>query len=64
MRAAPSAIDAGIQKNKQKKHDSGTTTVIISNEEMNDMMKIVEAPEDSEILLKGATKTVEKETNR
>ena len=33
--AAASAIDAGIQKNI---HGSGTTTLIISNEEMNDMV--------------------------
>ena len=46
--AAASAIDAGIQK---KIHGSGTTTLIISNEEMN-IMKIVQALEDSNILLK------------
>ena len=33
--AAASAIDAGIQK---KIHGSGTTTLIISNEEMNDVV--------------------------
>ena len=44
--AAASAIDAGIQK---KIHGSGTTTLIISNEEMNDIMKIVQALEDSNI---------------
>ena len=38
--AAASAIDAGIQK---KIHGSGTTTLIISNEEMNDIMKIFQA---------------------
>ena len=32
-----SAIDAGIQKQKRK-HGSGTTTLIISNKEMNDIM--------------------------
>ena len=53
--AAASAIDAGIQK---KIHGSGTTTLIISNEEMNDIMKIVQALEDSNILLKGVTKTM------
>ena len=52
--AAASAIDAGIQK---KTHGSGTATLIISNEEMNDIMKIVQALEDSNILLKGVTKT-------
>ena len=57
--AAASAIDAGIQK---KIHGSGTTTLIISNEEMNDIMKIVQALEDSNILLKGVTKTIEKES--
>ena len=36
--AAASTLDAGIQK---KIHGSGTTTLIISNEEMNDIMKIV-----------------------
>ena len=57
--AAASAIHAGIQK---KIHGSGTTTLIISNEEMNDIMKIVQALEDSNILLKGVTKTIKNET--
>ena len=52
-----SAIDAGIQK---KIHGSGTTTLIISNEEMNDIMKIVQTLEDSNILLKGVTKTIKR----
>ena len=54
--AAASAIDAAIQK---KIHGSGTTTLIISIEEMNDIMKIVQ---ESNILLKGITKTTENET--
>ena len=53
--ATTSAIDAGVQK---KIHGSGTTTLIISNEGMNEIMKIVQALEDSNILLKGVTKTV------
>ena len=57
--AAASAIDAGIQK---KIHDSETTTLIISNEEMNDITKIVQALADSNILLKGVTKTIKNET--
>ena len=57
--AAASAIDAGIQ---EKIHGSGTTTLIISNKEMNDIMKIVQALEDSNILLKGVTKTIKNET--
>ena len=57
--AAASAIDAGIQK---KIFCSGTATLIISNEEMNDIMKIAQALEDSNILLKGVTKTIKNET--
>ena len=53
---AASAIDAGIQK---KIHGSRTTTLIISNEGMNDILKIVQVLEDSNILLKGITKTIE-----
>ena len=52
--AAASAIGAGIQK---KIHGSGTTTLIISKKEVNDIMKIVQALEDSNIFLKGFTKT-------
>ena len=58
--AAASAIDAGIQK-KKKIHGSGNTTLIISNEKMNDIMKIIQALEDSDILLKGVTKTIKNE---
>ena len=57
--AAALAIDAWIQK---KIHGSGTTTLIISNEEMNDIMKIAQALEDSNILLKGVTKTIKNKT--
>ena len=46
----------------KKKHGSGTTTLIISNEEMNDIMKIVQALEDSNILLKGVTNTIKNKT--
>ena len=38
--AAASAIDVGIQQQKQI-HGARTTTLIISNEEMNNIMKIV-----------------------
>ena len=59
--AAASATDAGIQK---KIHGSGKTTLIILNEEMNDITKIVLTLEDSDILLKGVTKTTEDETKK
>ena len=53
------ASDGAIQK---KIHGSGTTTLINSNEEMNDITKIVQALEDLNVLLKGVTKTVKNET--
>ena len=57
--AAASAIDAEIPK---KIHGSGTTTLIISREKMNDIMKFVQALEYCNILLKGVTKTIKNET--
>ena len=57
--AAASAIDTGSQK---KIHGSWTTTLIISNEEMNDLMTLVQPFEHSNILLKGVTKTIKNET--
>ena len=66
LTAATYATDAGIQKkrkkekNKQEKLGSGATTLIISNEEINNI--IVQAFENSNILLKGVTKTVKNET--
>ena len=57
--AAVSAIDAWIQK---KMHTSETKTLIISNEEINDIMKTVQVLQDSDILLKGVTKTIKNET--
>ena len=59
LTAAASAADAGIHK---KILGSRNTTFIISNEEMNNIIKIVQALEDSNILLKGVTKTIENET--
>ena len=58
--AAGSVIDSRIQK--KKIHVFGTTTLIISKKEPNGIMKIVQALEDSNILLKGITKTIENET--
>ena len=61
LTAASSAIDAGIQKKTYS--GSGTTTLVISNEEMNDdIIKIVQALENSGILLKRVTKTIKNET--
>ena len=58
LTAAMSAIDGSIQK---KIHGSGVK-LIIEQEDMNDIMKIIEALENSGILLKGVAKTIENET--
>ena len=50
-----------MQEFKKKIHGSRTTTLIISNKEMNDIMKIVQALEDSNIVLKEVTKNETKE---
>ena len=60
LTAAASTADA-VYLHK-KIFGSGTITLIISNEEISDMIKIVQALEDSNILLKGITKTIKNET--
>ena len=54
LTASASAADAGIHK---KILGSGTTTLIISNDEMKDIITIVKSLEDSGLLLKGVGKT-------
>ena len=58
LTAAMSAIDGSIQK---KIHGSGVK-LIIEQEYINDIMKIIEALENFGILLKGISKTIENET--
>ena len=40
---------------------SGTTTLIISNDEMNDIIKIVKSLENSGVILKGVSETIQHE---
>ena len=56
--AAAAATDAAIH---EKIFGSGVTTVIISNEEINDIMKIVKSLEESALLIKGVSETVQNE---
>ena len=56
--ATASAIDPGIKK----KHGSGKAALIISSKEMNDIIKIIQTLEDSNILFKGVTETFKNET--
>ena len=58
LTAAMSAIDGSIQK---KIYGSGVK-LIIEQEDMNDIMKIIKALEKSGILLKGVSKTIKNET--
>ena len=58
LTAAMSAIYGSIQR---KIHGSGVK-IIIEQEDMNDIMKIIEALENSGILLKRVSKTIENET--
>ena len=56
--AALSAIDGSIKK---KMLGSGTTTLLISNDEMDHILKIVKSLEDSGVLLKGVSETIQHE---
>ena len=51
-------IDGSIKK---KMLGSGTTTLIISNDEMDDILKIVKPLENSGLLLKGVSETIQHE---
>ena len=59
LTAAESAADAGTHK---KILGSGNhATLIISNKDIKDLIKIVKSLEDSGLLLKGVTKSVQNE---
>ena len=60
LTAVMSAIDGSIQK---KIHGSGVK-LIIEQEDMNDIMKIIKALENSGILLKGVSKAIKNETKQ
>ena len=58
LSAAMFAIDGSIKK---KMLGSGATTLIISNDEMDDILKIVKSLENSGLLLKGVSETIQHE---
>ena len=60
LTAAASAADAGIHKKILGSGDNNTT-LIISNDEMDDILKIVKSLEDSGVLLKGVSETIQNE---
>ena len=58
LTAAASAADAGIHK---KILGSGTTTLIISKDEMKDIIRIVKSLEVSRLLMEGVNETIQNE---
>ena len=60
LTVAASATDAVIQK---RIFGLRRTTLIVSNEETNDIMKIVKSLEDSDLLIKDSSETAKNETN-
>ena len=60
LTAAASAAVAGIHK-KIIRSGHNTTTLTISNDEMEDIIEIAKSLEDSGVLLKGASETIQNE---
>ena len=61
LTVATSAADARIHKKILGSGHNNTTILIISNDEMNDIIEIVKSLADSGLLLKGVTETVQNE---
>ena len=61
LTAAASAADAGIHKKILGSGHNNNTTLIISNDEMDDTLKIIKSLEDSGVLLKGVSETIQYE---
>ena len=60
-----SALDTGVHNNilgsgTSGPSGSGTTTLIISNKEMEEIMKIDKSSKDSSLLIKGVSQTIDK----
>ena len=58
---AASAADAGINKKILGSGHNNNTTLIISNDEIDDILKIIKSLEDSGVLLKGVSETIQHE---
>ena len=61
LTVAASAADAGIHKKILGLGHNHNVTLIISNDEINDIIKIIKSLEDFGLLLKGVTETVQNE---
>ena len=58
---SPLAASVTDASNHKKMFGSGATTLIISNEEMNDVMKIVKSLEESGLLIKSISERIKTE---
>ena len=58
LSAGMSAVDVAIKK---KTYRSRTTALIISDEEIEDIMKIVKSIEESGLIVKGISETIKNE---
>ena len=56
MTEAASATDAAIYT---KMFESGTTTLIITNKEINDVIKIIKSLEEFGLLIKGVSEAIQ-----
>ena len=61
LTAAASAADAGIRRKILGSGHNNNTTLIISNDEMENILKIVRSLENPGLLLKGVSETIENE---
>ena len=61
LTSVASAADTPIHK---KMFGSGRTTLIISNEEMNNIMKIVKSLKESRLLIKGVSKAIKNQAKK
>ena len=61
LTATASAADAGIHKKILGSGHNNNTILIISNDEMDDILKIIKSLEDSGVLLKGVSERIQHE---
>ena len=61
LTAAASAADAGIHKKILGSDHNNNTTLIISNDEMDNLLEIIKSLQDSGVLLKGVSETIQNE---
>ena len=61
LTAAASAADAGIHKKILGSENNNTTTLIISNDKMKDIIRIVKSLDDSGLWLQGVSETIQNE---